>query len=81
MCRVANPQCTCICTIVFLLGAHDAGAPVRMLTEQYRMDPLISRFPSQRFYQGLLQVRIAMLQLDRVPPLTAGHRDYSRSGA
>jgi hypothetical protein len=69
-----------LCTIVLLLGVHDAGAPVRMLTEQYRMDPLISRFPSQRFYQGLLQVTIALLQLDCVPQLTAGHRDYSRSG-
>ncbi len=33
-----------------------AGLPVRMLLEQYRMDPTISRFPSQRFYGGLLQV-------------------------
>ena len=28
--------------------------PVCMLTEQYRMHPAISAWPSQHFYQGLL---------------------------
>ncbi len=31
-----------------------AGMPVCMLTEQYRMHPAISAWPSQHFYQGLL---------------------------
>lgn len=35
-------------------GCMQAGMPVCMLTEQYRMHPSISAWPSQYFYKGLL---------------------------
>ena len=46
--RARVPICYCI------VGCPQAGLPVCMLTEQYRMHSTISAWPSQHFYGGRL---------------------------
>jgi superfamily I DNA and/or RNA helicase len=46
---------------------EDSGVPVAHLCRQYRMSPVISKFPSDHFYNGKVKVSIELLsQLKKV---------------
>ncbi|ABO94603.1 predicted protein, partial [Ostreococcus lucimarinus CCE9901] len=46
----------------------DCGVPTFTLRDQYRMHPDIVKFPSERFYRGLLRSGAGALYEDRVAP-------------